>query len=82
MTIAAADMKRVAFTLHNEELPDEEAQLMADAVNHYRPRRLCMAHHCQEFDKLPNIQRYRAAYWQTVGVEECEICQEHLETSD
>ena len=37
-------------------------------------RRLCYAHHCQEFDKLSNIYRAEAAHWHTVPEAECELC--------
>ena len=45
------------------------------SVKHLPPtRHLCYRHHCQEFDKLSNITRYHAAYWQTVDAADCELC--------
>jgi hypothetical protein len=37
-------------------------------------RQLCYRHHCQEFDKLANHNRYLAAEWRTVPESECELC--------
>ena len=37
-------------------------------------RRLCYRHACQEFDKLPNCQRYKASWWIMCKPEICEMC--------